>query len=253
MKKIATVINYCTNDYMFLKPCIEAALKVSHKVIVPYCTKFHDGTDQDANLLAKSVNENFGADFVEFDYDPAQSSRWHCNVSRKIGIELAPQDTDYFMFLDTDEIIVPDEFNAWWTEEQSKLLISYKLANYFYFRDFKYQAKEWQDSIALVQKGEFTQDPYIFHNDERSGVFLYVPNHLKARNVTYKGKPFIHHYSWVRSKEAMLKKVSCWSHNKDQDWTSLIHKEFSEPFRGKDMIFNQEYITVDPYLDIKIE
>lgn len=253
MKKITTIINYCTNDYMFIKPCVDAAKKVSHKVIVPFCTHFHDGTEQDQSFLLRSAAENPDAEFVQFDYDPTQSSRWHCNVSRKIGMELAPQDTDYFMFLDTDEIIVPDEFNAWWAEEQSRLLVSYKLANYFYFRDFKYQAKEWQDSIALVQKGEFTQDPYIFHNDERSGVFLYVPNHLKARNVTYKGKPFIHHYSWVRSKEAMLKKVSCWSHNKDQDWTSLIHKEFSESFRGKDMIFNQEYITVNPYLDIKIE
>jgi len=51
----------------------------------------------------------------------------------------------------------------------------------------------------------------------------------------------------------MLKKVSCWSHNKDQDWVSLIEKEFSAPFRGIDMVFNQEYITVEPYLNIKIE
>ena len=253
MKKITTIINYCTNDYIFLKPCIDAALKVSHKVIVPYCTHFHDGTAQNQDLLKQSASENPSAEFVEFEYDKTQSSRWHCNVSRKIGIVLAPDDTDYFMFLDTDEIIVPNEFNAWWTEQQSKLLESYKLANYFYFRDFKYQGKEWQDSIALVKKGEFTQDPYIFHNDERSGVFIYVPQHLRARNVGYNGKPFIHHYSWVRSKETMLKKVSCWSHNKDQDWVSLIEKEFSTPFRGIDMVFNQEYITVEPYLNIKIE
>lgn len=253
MKKITTIINYCTNDYMFLKPCIDAAKKVSHKVLVPYCTKFHDGTDQDTNLLAKSVNENCGVDFIEFDYNPQQSSRWHCNISRKLGIQLAPEDTDYFMFLDTDEIIVPEQFNAWWESEQNKLLVSYKLANYFYFRDFKYQCKDWQDSIALVQKGPFTEDPYIMHEHERSGVFDYVPYHQRARNVTYNGNPFIHHYSWVRSKEAMLKKVSCWSHNKDQDWTSLVHKEFSGPFTGKDSIFGFEYNTVEPYLNIKIE
>jgi hypothetical protein len=44
------------------------------------------------------------------------------------------------------------------------------------------------------------------HENERSGVFDYVPYDSKARNVTYNGKPFIHHYSWVRSKETMLKK-----------------------------------------------
>lgn len=253
MKKITTIINYCTNDYMFLKPCVDAALRISHKVIVPFCTHFHDGTEQDQSLLLKSANENSKADFVEFEYYKDQSSRWHCNASRKLGMTLAPDDTDYFMFLDTDEIIVPEEFNAWWQEQQSKLLVSYKLANYFYFRDFKYQCKDWQDSIALVQKGIFTQDDFIFHENERSGVFDYVPQHLRARNVTYKGKPFIHHYSWVRSKEAMIKKVSCWSHNKDRDWVSAVNEEFSAPFRGKDMIFGFEYNIVEPYLNISIE
>lgn len=253
MKKITTVINYCTNDHMFLKPCVDAALKVSHKVIVPFCTHFHDGSEQNQELLSQSVDENQGAEFVQFDYNNKESSRWHCNASRKIGIMLAPDDTDYFMFLDTDEIIVPELFNEWWKTQQSNTLVSYKLSNYFYFRDFKYQCKEWQDSIALVQNGIFTQDQFIFHENERSGVFDYVPANMRSRNVTYMGKPFIHHYSWVRSKEAMLKKVSCWSHNKDQNWASLVEKEFSEPFRGKDMIFGFEYNTVEPYLDIKIE
>lgn len=253
MKNITTVINYCTNDYIFLKPCIDAALKVSHKVIVPFCTHFHDGTEQDQELLMKSASENPKAEFVEFEYNKNESSRWHCNISRKIGTMLAPEETDYFMFLDTDEIIVPEIFNEWWKEQQINPLVSYKLSNYFYFRDFKYQCNEWQDSIALVQKGTFTEDQFIMHPHERSGVFDYVPSHLRARNVTYNGKPFIHHYSWVRSKEAMLKKVSCWSHNKDQDWSSLVEKEFSEPFRGKDMIFKFEYKTVYPYLNIKIE
>jgi hypothetical protein len=253
MKKITTIINYCTNDYIFLKPCVDAALKVSHKVIVPFCTHFHDGTEQDRALLLRSVGENPNAEFIEFDYCSTESSRWHCNISRKIGIEVAPDDTDYFMFLDTDEIVVPEEFNAWWSEQQSKLLVSYKLANYFYFRDFKYQCKESQDSIALVQKGTYTSDQFILHENERSGVFDYVPYELRARNVTHNGKPFIHHYSWVRSKETMLKKVSCWSHNKDKDWTALVHQEFSEPFRGKDVIFGFEYNTVEPYLNLKIE
>ena len=68
MKKITTIINYCTNDYIFLKPCIDAALRISHKVIVPFCTHFHDGTKQDRALLLKSVGENPEAEFIEFDY-----------------------------------------------------------------------------------------------------------------------------------------------------------------------------------------
>lgn len=253
MKKITTIINYCTNDYIFLKPCIDSALKISHKVIVPFCTHFHDGTEQDNALLARSAAENTGAEFVEFDYQKEQSSRWHCNISRKIGTMVAPEDTDYFLFLDTDEIIVPELFNEWWREQQSAPYVGYKIANYFYFRDFKHQCKDWQDSIVLVQKGTYTQDQYIMHENERSGVFDYIPSQQRIRNATYQGKPFIHHYSWVRSKEAMLKKVSCWSHNKDRDWISAVNEEFSAPFRGKDMIFGFEYNTVEPYLNISIE
>jgi hypothetical protein len=51
----------------------------------------------------------------------------------------------------------------------------------------------------------------------------------------------------------MLKKVSCWSHNKDKDWISLVHKEFELPFRGNDVIFaDREYDIVDPYINLKI-
>ena len=252
MKKITAIINYCTNDFIFLKYCVDAAKKVADAVIVPYCTHFHDGSSQDQLLLNKSVEENPAATFIEFEYNPDQPSRWHCNVSRKIGMMMSPEDTDYFLFLDTDEIIVSEEFNEWWASQQSNLLTSYKLANYFYFRDFRFQGKVWQDSIALVKKGEFTQDPYIFHNDERSGVFLYVNDEDKARNVTHNGKPFIHHYSWVRTKETMLKKISCWSHNKDKDWASLVNEEFSAPFRGVDMVFGEEYVIVEPYINPKI-
>jgi len=253
MKKIVSVINYCTNDYVFLKPCIDAALQFSEKVIVPYCTSFHDGTPENKALQERSVSENPAAEFIEFEYDPNQSSRWHCNVSRKIGMEVGGDVADYFMFLDTDEIVVPDQFKVWWEQQRANLLESYKLGNYFYFRDFKYQCVDLQDSIALVKKGEFTTDPYIFHNDERSGVFDYVPHHRRARNCTLDGKPFIHHYSWVRSKEAMLKKVKAWSHNKDKDWVSLVNKEFEQPFRGKDVIFGFDYVAVTPYLDISIK
>jgi len=252
MKKITTIINYCSNDYVFLKPCIDSALALSDSVIVPYCDHFLDGTPENKELINRGIKENKNAQFFEFQYSPSQTSRWHHNAARKVGISMAPQDTDYFLFLDVDEIIVPDQFKDWWSHQQYQLLTSYKLANYFYFRDVIYQAKEWQDSVVLVKKGTFTEDIFIFHENERSAFYDYVPKNERARNVIYNGKPFIHHYSWVRSKEAMIKKVTCWGHSKDRDWVSAIHEEFSVPFRGKDVILGYEYNTVDPYINISI-
>lgn len=254
MKKITTIINYCTNDYVFLKPCIDSALQFSGKVIVPFCTKYHDGTDQDESLLLKSINENPNAEFVQFDYDSTKSSRWHCNVSRKIGIELSPKNTDYFMFLDTDEIVEPDTFIKWFKsqEEQETLMDSYRLANYFYFRDFQYQAIDWEDSIALVKNGpNVHNDDIVFNNEERHAFFYHAIR--RQRMCTWDNKPFIHHYSWVRTHQGMLKKVQAWSHRHDRDWVSLVNKEFEAPFRGHDLVHNRQYITVEPYLKIKLE
>ncbi len=253
MKKITTIINYCTNDYIFLKPCIDSALRFSKKVIVPFCNHFHDGTPQDQGLLAASVLENPNADFIEFDYNPNESSRWHCNVSRKIGMVMSPEDTEYFMFLDTDEIVEPDKFIAWLAQEESsgKMADSYRLANYFYFRDFCYRAKDWEDSIAFVKnKPSIFDDEIVFNNEERHAFFYYSRN--RKRMCTYDGVPFIHHYSWVRTKEAMLTKVKTWSHRDDRDWTSLVHQEFSENFRGHDVIHGKVYDTVEPYLKIDL-
>lgn len=250
--KITTIINYCTNDYMYLKSCVDGARPFSSKIIVPYCDHFHDGTAENKWLLNKSTAENLGVEFIEFEYEPTMTSRWHCNASRKIGIELASPDTEYFLLLDTDEIIESDKFIQWIEQqEKSKMLLDgYKLANYFYFRDFKYRAKNTEDSIVLIKNGPLVRnDALVFHDHERSGVFDAAPK--KARNCMLDGKPFIHHYSWVRSKEAMLKKVTAWSHNADKNWVALVHKEFEAPFRGKDVIFgdNREYEVVEPYLN----
>lgn len=249
--KIATIINYCTNDYMYLKPCIDGVRSFSSEIIVPYCDRFHDGTPENKDLLSRSIRENTGVQFVEFSYEPSMTSRWHCNASRKLGFELASSDVDYFLLLDTDEIIESDKFVEWFSQQKAggNMLDGYKIANYFYFRDFKYRTKHTEDSIVLVKNGPLVRDDsLIFHEHERSGIFDACPK--RARNCMLDGKPFIHHYSWVRSKQAMLKKVTAWSHNRDKNWIALVHEEFEKPFRGKDVIFgdNREYEVVEPYL-----
>ena len=241
---------------MFLKPCIDAVRLFSSEIIVPYCDHFHDGTEENKGLQEKSVLENPAAQFVEFAYDETQSSRWHCNISRKIAIELAAKDTDYFLFLDTDEIVEPNKLIAWAKQEETLgAMDSYKIAQYWYFRDFKYRSQVWEDNTVLVKRGPITEnDSFIFHQEERKGMFWFVPENRRRAMSTWNGMPFIHHYSWVRSKEAMLKKVKCWSHNKDRDWISLVHKEFELPFRGKDVIFgDREYDIVEPYINVKLE
>lgn len=253
--KITSVINYCTNDYMFLSSCIQSVRPFSSKIIVPFCDHFLDGTPENEELISKSIRENPGVEFIKFNYEPSQSSRWHHNAGRKIGILSAPSDTEYFMFIDVDEIIEPGKFIEWWKTQDATPLDSYRLACYWYFRDFKYRSKNWEEAIALVKAGPITSnDNLIFHHEERKALFWSIPEHTRMDKCLYNGLPFSHHYSWVRSRESMLKKVSSWGHNKDRDWKSAVEKEFEQPFRGKDVIFgDREYDVVEPYINVKIQ
>ena len=61
--------------------------------------------------------------------------------------------------------------------------------------------------------------------------------------------PFIHHYSWVRTKEEMLKKVLNWGHKDDSfDWISKIEEEFSRDFNGTDFIHRYNYNIVNNFI-----
>ena len=58
MIKIATVINYCTTDYRFLKFCIDEAKKFSHQIVIPVCSHFFNGESENRALLNLSYQEH---------------------------------------------------------------------------------------------------------------------------------------------------------------------------------------------------
>lgn len=252
--KITSIINYCTTDHAFINLCINGVRPFSEKVIVSYCDHILDGTPENMKLIEKSASENPDVDFLELEYNPNQPSRWHHNACRKIGIMHSPKNTDYYMFLDVDEILEPDKFIKWWKIQEANPLVSYRLACYWYFREARYRDKNWEEAIAIVKSGPLTQDDgIIFHNEERKAMFWCVPEKFRMDKCKLDNLPFSHHFSWVRSKEGMLKKVKSWGHRGDIDWTSLVEKEFEQPFRGTDVIFkNRQYDIVEPVFDIKL-
>jgi hypothetical protein len=67
-------------------------------------------------------------------------------------------------------------------------------------------------------------------------------------------RPLVHHYSWVRTREQMLRKVRAWGHNRDRDWEKLVAEHFARPEserigpRFRDFIHGYSYETVTPYI-----
>ena len=69
---------------------------------------------------------------------------------------------------------------------------------------------------------------------------------------TFRNEIIMHHFSWVRTKEQMLKKVKSWAHQGDKQWVSLIEEEFKYSFKGRDFVHNYKFIDVENIFKIDI-
>ena len=242
--KIATIINYCTNDYRFIKTCIDAVLPFSSQVLVPVADHFFDNTPEDFDLIQRSREENPGAEFLYYEYthDEQKPPRiWH-NISRAIGVDNLNDDIDWVLFLDSDEIVDTELFQKWLADKTLKFNMhnSFKIGNYWYWREPIYRAKAVEDSAVLIRRSSINIDLRDIYREREQFEFPNTP-----RNVLQDNQPMIHHYSWVRTKEQMLNKVKSWGHVNDANWPALIQEEFSRDFNGKCFVNRYEFETVD--------
>jgi hypothetical protein len=240
--KLGTVISYCTIDERFIRDCIDAAIKVSDTVIVPISTHLYDGTPEDLDSIKKLSIEYPDVNFTTFEWSAGKHPRYWHNMSRIIGNHLLHDDIDWVLFIDSDEIIDVELFTKFINNKSIDTNDSYKLGCYWYFREMNIRAKTYEDSPVLVRKHLIHIDPNNLQIEREQ---LYeVLNVPKQRMILQDGKPLLHHYSWVRTKEQMLQKVKAWGHNTDKDWVSLIEEEFTRPFNGKCFVNNYEFEVI---------
>lgn len=264
---IATVINYCTNDYHFLRFNLSQAKKFSQQILVPVCNYFYDGSRENQALINRSIKENPEAKFIKFNYNPRATKTlwrgwqyilrhlglgrvfgpqyWIC-FSRHLGYQTINPPVKYVLFLDADEVIDGRKFLAWLNTNQYRLYHGLKLANYWYWRTPQYQAIDWEDSPLLTEYSCLKKAVFLDH-DERNGIFNSIPGPKSRMILGLDQKPMIHHYGWAKPKQNLLKKVQTWGHSKDKNWVKLIKREFSHSFSGTDFIYRRRYQTVKPF------
>ena len=245
---IYTIISYCSNDYKFISECINSARLFSTKIIVVVSTHYFNGCPENRELIQLSINNNSDdqVEFIELKYDgelDVDTRFWH-NQSRQSGIDWINStatsniDEDYILFLDADEILDAVQFYKW---IQSSLYMCYNaiiFACYWYFREVNYQSTTLETIGLLIKRGLSCTN--IFNDNERRGMFLAVDNTVDNVLSLY-GMPMAHHYSWVRNKDEMIKKVETWGHNNDKNWIELVEEEFSREFNGTDFVHGYEY------------
>src|SRR5579872_5971296 len=143
---IATVINYCTNDYRFLSRAIAEVSTFSSQIIIPVCDHFFDGTPENRPLLETSYAEHPNALFLEFAYDEKELYSpyvrrspededwrilWH-STARYLSFLYLENSIEYLLFLDADEIVEGKKFANWLRNED------YRKWNALWFYAYQY-------------------------------------------------------------------------------------------------------------------
>lgn len=201
------------------------------------------------DLLKQTQSENPEARFIPFHYDSNLNvdSQYWVTMARKIGWENSSVDADFILFLDADEIVDAHRFINWLKKFPLQKFNILKLANYYYFREPNFQADIFEDSAILVKRNLLTAE-MIMDFEDRNKPFSAISNPKQRMVLGVDHQPMIHHYSWVRTKEEMLRKVRTWGHNKEQNWEAMVEKEFAHAFSGTDFVHGYQYKIVESFI-----
>jgi len=246
---IDVVMPYCSLDKLFIEENIKQCQKFANNIFISVSSHLYNGEPENKESIdeLKTFCSQFNnVDILEYQWNNNApfDFYWNC-YSRWIGIEKCK--TDYIMQLDSDEIIDGDLFLSSYSENFQKFWTtynSYALSMYWYFRDFTYRSKVEEQAHIIVAKKVLNKSN-VFTKYDRGGHAV-KDNITSFFGVKYMNQSYIHHFSWVRTKRDLLKKVAGWGHKSERKWEELIEEEFSRPFLGRDCVHNYEFELVEP-------
>jgi hypothetical protein len=262
MLNVSTVINFCSNDFRFLKACCEGARGFSQQIIITVCDHLFDGTEENYALLEHAFRMCPDVLFIEYPFDAKESywrfspyfpehpywrHDWH-NTGRWIAFYFLPESCDYILFLDVDEIVDGPRFAEWLKQADVGSYSALRLAAHWYFREARYCARTCDD-ISLLVKKQALHPEYLWSTDERTGIFDAVRGKKEKGVKDRIARPFVDHYSWVRTQEELKKKFTAWGHYWERPWLDLLEKEYAGAFQGKDFVRHYDYEETVPRFD----
>lgn len=242
-KGISVIIPYCSLERDLLDDVLQSVYKVCDEIILVYMTHFWDGTPdtETPNVIAEYKMKYQIKDIcLQWTPDKA-SSTWECKMRKHAFLNSTK---DWILFIDSDEVLRnKDAFMKWFQSVRDGPIQSYKLANYWYFLSKQRRAKPIEDSIVIIKRNEITLGHFDQYKANRDAfVNKDTPRYTKDLNE----EPMFDHYSWVRSKDILLKKVKAWGHNGDKDWVPLLEKAFSEDIlTTRDFVHNYTYDIIN--------
>ena len=255
---IGVIINYCSNENMFLHAQLTQCSLFASNIVVSYADKLYNGDLEDNSFVQKYQEMFPKVKFVEYNIDMALSpsdrkgvhnrptAYWH-NLARWTAIIALDYKTEWVFVIDADEIPEGDRVLDWLnTNELHDRRTCYKIACYWYFKYPIYQALSFEDSILLIHKSFLTEDN-IFGDYERDFLITNSKTKLLRMNMGNDGKPLWHHYSFVRTRANLKKKLSSWGHVNDIFKNVNVDQLIEYVYRDEgvnDFVHGYKYIQV---------
>lgn len=260
----SVVINYCSNERIFLDAVLRESMIFSKDIVVSYGSNLYDGTPEDIEHIIEYKKKYPTIQFVEYNVDISldikkrkgvinrPTSFWH-NKARWIGIQ-ALKNKEWVFIIDCDEI--PDgnrvlEFLSFDILDKKEC---YKFANYWYFKSPENQATTIEDSVLLIHSKYLTEEN-IFGDNERDFLIPASGTELHRQIMGIDNKPMFHHYSGCRTKEGMRHKLKHWGHADDIYKGINANKIIEYIYKNNDVndvIHNYQYIKVPNKFNIVI-
>ncbi len=260
--KLSTIINYCTNDYRTFAKCVEEVKKFSSQILVVTCDHFFNGEPEDRELLHSTYAEFPEISFIEFAHakDELYSPYVNCpredtdfmdymhSTTRFISFFFIDQAAEYVLYLDSDEIIEGDQFVKWLKSKEYENYDAVRWLQHYYFRSAYFQAEDFQIGGLFAKKDKITLSALMHNKYDRCGIYHNIEGR-KTEGISFMDKPFVHHYSWVKTKAECLLKAKSTPLHWEKDWDKIIEDEFSRDFQGKDFDGRSYRILEKTYFD----
>lgn len=174
---IGAVVNYCTNEYPFLAPCLAELERFCSRIVVVMCDHFFDGTPENQELMDRSIAENrHRAEFLTYAYfpdeGPGKAGKFYWEVKGRWLGSLELSDCDYICFIDVDEVVESAKFVAWMegfsvTMEapgcgsrvfKFRDIDAFEFRAYWYFRDVRYRSKVLENCTLMIRRTRLSQN-----------------------------------------------------------------------------------------------
>jgi hypothetical protein len=258
----SVVINYCSNEKIFLEPLLKECLKFSKDIVVSYGEHLYNGVPEDIEHINKYKEEYPDVQFIGYPVDVTldigkrkgvinRPMAYFHNLARWTGVQ-ALNNKEWVFIIDSDEIPEGDKVEEFLSFDVLDETECYKMANYWYFKSPENQAETIEDSVLLIHYKYLTENN-IFGDNERDYLIPSSESKLQRGVTSVDNKPIWHHYSWVRTKEGLKHKVKNWAHSNDifkgVDVDELIKFIFKDD-NVNDVVHNYKYNKVENKFNI---